>query len=203
MRGYLTGFLLVIALSGNAQKRRYVVTDSATLSFMHWRLSTLRKPLWSGKTNLNMFAYVLAWQSMPLMSKDEVSAARIDTLIQQSLSFVHGSDTANYVEAAAKCWPSKKRATPPKPLFTQQDLQVIARSFEKQPGLVWPAAFPGFVRRKKLLPACCAFTRPVFCANGQIALQWEYVFGEEGLAIYQRVSAHEWCLLSEPHRIMY
>jgi hypothetical protein len=208
MRGYLTGFLLLIALGGNAQNRREVVTDSATLSFMQWRLSSLRAQLlraqsWGGKIRLNLFVYRLAWPLVPVRLADTRSAAYIDTLIQQSLGLLHGADTAAYAKAGSKCWlSSEHRTRPPKPLFAAQDVRTIAQSFEKQPVLEWPA-FPGFRNRRKFLPACCAFTLPIFCANGQIALQWEYVFGEEGLAVYQRVSAREWCLLSQPHKIMY
>jgi hypothetical protein len=209
MRGYLTGFLLLIALSNHAQKRREVVTDSATLSFMQWRLSSLHAQLlraqpWLGKTRLDLFAYPLDWPFLPVRLAGTKSAADIDTLIQQSLGLIRGADTVAYAKAVAKCWPAwEQHPRKPKPLFTGQDLQAIARSFEKQPLLMWPAVFPGFRHRPQLRPACCAFSPPIFCAKGQLVLQWEYVFGEEGLAIYQRISAHEWCLLSQPHRIMY
>lgn len=203
MRGCITVCLLLIALHSQAQKRSEVVTDSAVLSFMQWRLSTLHIELGGGKTRLNLFVCTLPWQSMPWMSEGKSPVAGVDTLIQQNLGLTHGTDSAAYTKAISKCRPpQEQRIIRPKTFFTLQDLVATARSFDKQPELMWPAAFPKFRRKDKPLPACCAFTQPIFCANGQIALLWEYVFGQEGLAIYQRISVHEWCLIGQPDRIM-
>ena len=47
------------------------------------------------------------------------------------------------------------------------------------------------------MPGLCAFTEPVFLADGQLVLQWELVFGETTLGVYQRTGPGQWCLLAK------
>lgn len=196
--------LLLLLLLGGwpyvafAQVPEPLVTDTAALHFMRWRLSTIQPA--PRLFRVALYAYSIHWRAADFGTE----FYRASTFRERLLP-VQGADSVGYsaekLAADRIIW---RRSGLVHPIFSLADLAAMKKHYEQDTRGTWPVLVAQIpltthksVGRRVIVHG---FTRPLFSLDGNYALLWEltYLKGRSlgaHLNIYKRVTATIWQLV--------
>lgn len=203
MRFYLF-VLLLVSLQATAQPSATIPYDTATINFMRWKLSTTKsitiirrlynKPIYWPVAYINGSSGLFPDDSSIMACGYGSDTSRF---FKYRLFILHSADTTNYSPVQLAGFQEKWRRLFCPAMFASDDLQQIEATYHRRVVARWPA-FPGIhrTRRRTRQQSYCAFTLPMFSANYNRAVIWQYRFwvtGESGtLLSYRRTAKGGW-----------